>query len=68
MWRPAEYSKELSAEEAAVITTKNTSAEAQCNPAYWNTIMNGDINTPSAFVALNCCHGTISIIAMRAPT
>ena len=66
-WRPAEYNSELSDEDAAVITTKNTRADAQFKPAYWNIIMNGDAKEPSLF-GLNEVHGTMHMMATSAPT
>ena len=65
--RPAEYSSEFNAELAAVMTTKNTSAEAQLRPAYWNTMMNGEANEPSS-LAVKLRHGTMAMIATSAPT
>ena len=66
-WRPAEYNSELSDEDAAVITTKNTRADAQFSPAYWNTMMNGEAREPSSF-GLNEVHGTMHMMATSAPT
>ena len=67
-WRPAEYNSELSDDAAAVSTTKNTTAAAQCRPANSNTMMNGDENwfPPSSDMKLR--HGTIAMIASSAPT
>ena len=56
-----------SADAAAVITTKNTSAAAQSRPAYLNTMMNGEPNEPSAFW-WKLRHGTIAMMATSAPT